>query len=88
MLAQDVVVKSGSGLHAKPATVLVRMASGHDCNVFIEKDGERGSAKSILAILALNVSTGTNIKIVTDGPGEKEALQELVEYIESLRDYM
>ncbi|MDA3899263.1 MAG: HPr family phosphocarrier protein [Spirochaetes bacterium] len=85
MVEKKVVIPGDSGIHARPATMLVKMATKFNCNVFIEKDGTDANLKSILNILALGLTGGTEIKIKADGVGENEAVDEIVALIE--RDF-
>lgn len=85
MVEKKVVIQGESGIHARPATMLVKTASKYSCNVFIEKDGTDANLKSILNVLALGLTGGTEIKIKADGEGENEAVEEIVALIE--RDF-
>jgi len=86
MVSQKVEVKNKTGLHARPASEFVKLASGQVCDVFIEKDGRQVTAKSILGVLSLAISNGSTVTVSTDGQGEEESLKKLVEFIESLAD--
>lgn len=86
MVSQKVEVKNETGLHARPASMFVRLASDQACDVFVEKDGRQVTAKSILGVLSLAISKGSTVTVSTDGVGEEESLKKLVEFIESLVD--
>ena len=79
MVEARVVVRTGVGLHARPAAVLVQQASKHACSVSIEYGGKRADAKSILQVLALGVKDGEELVIRAEGEGESEALAALVD---------
>ena len=75
-------VEGNSGLHARPASLLVAKAQNFESEVFIEKDGKEINGKSIIGILGLAVVKGDQIVVACDGPDEEyasEALRHLIE---------
>lgn len=83
MVQQIVTVKNKTGLHARPAALFVQAANKFKSEIFIEKEGKRVNAKSIMGVMSLAVSQGTQITILAEGEDEKEAVKKLVELIES-----
>ena len=77
MVEQEVTVSLKSGLQARPAALFVQEASNFLSEVFIEKDGRRVNAKSIMGIMGLAINSGTTIKLIVDGSDEVEALKSL-----------
>ena len=86
MVSQTVEIMNESGLHARPASEFTKVASKLDCDVFIEKDGQRVNAKSILGLLSLAITKGSKLDIITDGAGEEDGLAQLVTLINNLSD--
>ena len=86
MVSQKVEIKNETGLHARPASEFVKLASDQACDVFVEKDGRQVTAKSILGVLSLAISKGSTVTVSTDGQGEEESLKKIVEFIEGLVD--
>jgi phosphocarrier protein len=74
------------GLHARPAAMLVKAASRFDGDVFVEKDGSRVSAKSIMGLMTLQAGRGSTLRVTADGPGAEEVLDELQALIDSKFD--
>jgi phosphocarrier protein HPr len=73
-----VTVASRVGLHARPAAVFVKAASSAQVPVTIAKEGkEPVSARSILAVLGLDVRCGDAVTIAADGTGAEATLDEL-----------
>jgi phosphocarrier protein len=73
-----VTVASRVGLHARPAAVFVKAASAAPVPVTIAKEGrEPVSARSILAVLGLDVRCGDAVTISADGAGADATLDEL-----------
>ena len=83
MFQQNVTVKNKTGLHARPAALFVQTANKFRSEVFIEKEGKKVNAKSIMGVMSLAVSQGTPIIVSAQGDDEKEAVNKLIELIES-----
>ena len=73
----EVEVMNKLGLHARPAAMLVRQAMGSQSDVYLEKDGERVNAKSIMSIMGFAACMGTSIKIIAEGPDAKDTVDSL-----------
>ena len=71
------------GIHARPASLIVKTASRFDADIFFEKDGSRVSGKSIMGLMTLAASSGTVLKAVVEGPDEEEALDALEDLFSS-----
>ena len=83
MFLKEVVVQNQVGLHARPATFFIQKANEYKSSVWIEKDEKRVNEKSLLGVLSLGVTKGTNITIIADGVDEEKAVGELVSLISS-----
>lgn len=83
MFLKEVVVQNQVGLHARPATFFIQKANEYKSSIWIEKDEKRVNAKSLLGVLSLGVTKGTNITIIADGVDEEKAVGELVSLISS-----
>ncbi len=84
MYKKAVTIHNKSGLHARPASLFVEHAKSFSSEVFVAKpDGIQVNAKSILGILSLGVNKGSIIEISAQGPDAKEAIDELVNFIEN-----
>lgn len=57
------------GLHARAATKLVQLASRSSCEVEISKDGQTANAKSIMGVLLLCGSVGSQVTVRARGAG-------------------
>ena len=62
------------GLHARPATVAVGLASKCACNVTIEFNGNSKSMKSIMGVMSLGIPTQAEVVITCDGADEETAI--------------
>ncbi len=65
------------GMHVRPAGLFAKVASRFDAEVDVEKDGNVVSGKSIMALMTLEATCGTVLKVTASGPQAAEALDEL-----------
>ena len=81
----EVLVKilNQQGLHARPASLFAKTASKFKSTVSIVHGGGTINAKSIIIIMSLGLKKGEEIKIITEGVDEKEAMEALVSLIEN-----
>ena len=86
MVSKEVVVKNGTGLHARPATLLVKKASSFKSDVTIEFSGKKANAKSLIGVLSLAVTKNSPVVIAANGDDETLAVEEIVKLIEHLED--
>jgi len=63
------------GLHARPAAQLVQAANRHRSEIHFAKDGSTVNAKSIMGVLTLAASRGSQITVVCEGDDAEAALQ-------------
>ena len=83
MYVKDVTVQNQVGLHARPATFFIQKANEFKSSIWLEKDERRVNAKSLLGVLSLGIMGGTDIRISAGGVDEEQAVNALVELVES-----
>ena len=83
MVKREVVIKNKSGLESKPAALFIQKASNYKSEIWIEKGERKANAKSLLGVMSLSISSGTNVVIIADGDDEGRAIAELEEYLNS-----
>lgn len=81
LLEKSVEVTLETGLQARPAAQFVQTANRYSSDLYLEKDGKRINAKSIMGLMSLAITKGETVKIIADGPDEEIALNELVSFI-------
>ncbi|MHC1683177.1 MAG: HPr family phosphocarrier protein [Clostridiaceae bacterium] len=86
MVVKEVLVKSATGLHARPATLLVKKASGFKSDVQVEFNGKKANAKSLIGILSLGVTKGVTVKVIANGDDEALAAEEIVKLIQTIEE--
>ena len=77
MLEREVTIVNRRGLHARAAAKFVKLASGFDATVVVEKEGMRVSGLSIMGLLMLAAAPGSCVRIETEGAAAPEALEAL-----------
>ena len=85
MLEKRILIVNRLGLHARAAARLVRTASAYRSSVRLERaDGSAvADAKSILSVLLLAASRGTELRLTVEGEDEREALEAVCALIEN-----
>ena len=83
MCAKEVLVQNQVGLHARPATFFIQKANEFKSSIWVEKEERRVNAKSLLGVLSLGIVGGVPIRIIADGADEEQAVDALVELVNS-----
>lgn len=83
MISRNVTIQNSVGLHARPATFFVQKANSFKSSIWIEKEDCRVNAKSLLGVLSLGITKGTEIKLIADGADENSAIDGLSELVDS-----
>ncbi|WP_026882274.1 HPr family phosphocarrier protein [Clostridium akagii] len=86
MVTKEATVKSATGLHARPATLLVKKASSFKSDISIENKGKKANIKSLIGVLSLGVTKGSVVKVIASGDDEALAAEEIVKLIESIEE--
>jgi len=74
---KEMTVANKLGIHARPAAMFVKMASRFQCEIFVEKDGERVNGKSIMGLMMLAAGPGSKLIVHADGADAGKALSEI-----------
>ncbi len=83
MYVKEFLVQNKAGLHARPSTFFIQKANEYKSSIWVEKDERKVNAKSLLGVLSLGIIGGTSVRIFADGPDEIDAVEGLVELIDS-----
>ncbi|MEH7299288.1 phosphocarrier protein HPr [Neobacillus drentensis] len=79
MAEKQFKVIAETGIHARPATLLVQTASRFDSEITLEYKGKKVNLKSIMGVMSLGVGQGADIVITAEGNDSDEALNSLAE---------
>jgi len=82
MYQKEVEIKNSLGIHARPASMVVKTAGKFASDIKLSKDGMEVNAKSIMGVLMLACEQGSKILIKAEGTDEKEAVEAIVNLIE------
>ncbi|WP_042455949.1 phosphocarrier protein HPr [Neobacillus dielmonensis] len=74
-------VIADTGIHARPATLLVQTASRYNSEVSLEYKGKTVNLKSIMGVMSLGIGKGADIKIIAEGSDADDALNSLEELL-------
>ena len=81
MIKRSIRISNKLGLHARASAKLTQLASRFQSGIWIERNGRRVNAKSIMGVMMLAASKGSTVVIETDGPDEAEAMRAVEELI-------
>ena len=83
IVQRTVRIKNDLGLHARSAAKIAEIAQNAAGNVWIEKDGEKAAADSILDILTLVCEKGTEITITIEESDDRDILNAIADLVDS-----
>lgn len=83
MIKKEVEIINKLGLHARASTKLTQTASQYSSEIWIERNDRRVNAKSIMGVMMLAASNGSTVTLETSGKREQEAMDALVDLINS-----
>jgi len=86
MINQQITIINKLGLHARAASKLVNLSSQYSSSVYLENNGNRVNAKSIMGVMMLAASKGTEMTLEVDGEDEASCAKEIVKLIENRFD--
>jgi len=83
MIQREVEIINEIGLHVRPASMLVEVASKFKSDIWIEKDGQEANGKSIMSILLLSAEKGSKINIKAEGSDAAQAVEALIKVVKN-----
>lgn len=81
MIQKTVKITDTTGIHARPATIIVNKAGNFSSEVTIEYKDKAVNLKSILGVMSLGIPTDSEITIKAEGADEQKAIDEIYEVI-------
>lgn len=75
----DFHIIAETGIHARPATLLVQAASKFGSDVNLEYNGKSVNLKSIMGVMSLGVGQNADVTITAEGDDEKDALDAIAD---------
>lgn len=83
MIKKPVVIRASMDMEARPIAHLVQEASQYSSRVYIELDEKRINAKSIMGMMSLQLTEGTNLVVVAEGEDEEKAVHGVEAFLTS-----
>jgi phosphocarrier protein HPr len=81
LIKKKIQIRNPAGLHARPASMFVRIANKFESDVTVRKDDEAVNGKSIMGLLTLAANQGSVIEIEISGPDAEQAMKELESFL-------
>jgi phosphocarrier protein len=76
-VTKEFIVINKLGIHARPAAMFVKTANRFECDIFVEKDGEKVNGKSIMGLMMLAAGPGSKLTICAEGHDAARAVVEI-----------
>jgi len=86
LIKHAVTIINKLGLHARAAAKFVTLAAKFNCDVSLERSNRSVNGKSIMAVMLLAASKGTELTITCDGENEQAAMEALIALINNRFD--
>jgi len=81
MKEKTFTITDETGIHARPATLLVNRAGQYESDIQMHYKGKTVNLKSIMGVMSLGVPKGAEIKVTCEGADEDEAIEGVAEAI-------
>ncbi|MCK4705457.1 MAG: HPr family phosphocarrier protein [Gammaproteobacteria bacterium] len=85
-VSRDIEIINKLGMHARAAAKFVKLASSFECLIEIERKGRRVNGKSIMGVMMLAASKGSQVTIYADGDDAEESIEQLAQLINNRFD--
>ena len=76
-VTKELIVINKLGIHARPAAMFVKTANRFECDIFVEKDGEKVNGKSIMGLMMLAAGPGSKLLLCAEGQDAARAVVEI-----------
>ncbi len=80
-IEREIKIENELGLHARPAALFVQLANKFASDIYVEKENDMVSGKSIMGIMMLAAGKGSTIKIIAEGSDAQEAVRQFEELV-------
>ena len=81
MFSKEATITNQVGLYARPATFFIQKANEFRSSIWIEVDDRKINAKSLLGVLSMAITTGTEVTLIAEGPDEEAAVKTLAQML-------
>ena len=81
MVTKKMTINIPSGLAARPAAILVQVASQYESSIYIECEEKKINAKSIMGMMSLGLAAGEEVVVSVNGSDEEAAIEHIEKYL-------
>ena len=81
IVKKKIKIKNPQGLHARPASIFVRIANKFESDISVKKGSENVNGKSIMGLLMLAANQGSTVEIETSGSDAEPMMQEIEKFL-------
>lgn len=81
MKTKTILIKLENGLEARPVAHLVQEASKYESKIYLESDGKKVNAKSIMGMMTLGLNNGEELIVTADGDDEELAIENIDKFL-------
>lgn len=81
MTKKDITICLSNGMEVSPVAMLVQVASRFDSSIYIETEGKRVNAKSIMGMMSMGLNKGEQITVFADGADEEQAVEGVEKFL-------
>lgn len=80
-MEKNVTIQLAGNLEPRPIAMLVQVASTYDSTIYLQTEGKRVNAKSIMGMMSLTLKAGDEILVTADGVDEAQAVEGIEKYL-------
>ena len=88
MIIKNITIINKAGMHTRPASTIVKIASKYKSDFFLSRDGFEVNGKSIIGVMTLAAEQGAVLELKFDGPDEQDLANDLISFFERGFDEM
>lgn len=81
MKTKTILIKLENGLEARPVAHLVQEASKYESKIYLESDGKKVNAKSIMGMMTLGLNNGEELIVTAEGSDEELAIENIDKFL-------
>lgn len=86
MVMETVILTNESGLHARPAALLLKEVAKYKCKIDLVKNSKSYNAKSLISILSMSAIKGEEVTILAQGEDAVAAVKSIKNLLQGLKD--
>ena len=87
MIKMDATVMNGQGIHCRPSAVIIKEVAGYPGKVLVVCERGDSDLRSVMDLLKLGLTPGSQVSISVTGPDEEEYCQKVVDLFQKHYDF-